>query len=1161
MAALMIDPRCVEGRQGSAWRALILACAIALLSLPVACRARRADMARQATTKPPALQFHYMGPPAGSRIAAAAGVPGDAAIVYLGAASGGLWKSTDGGHTFMPIFDDAPAIGAIAVAPADPDTVWVGTGEPWLIRVSDIVGDGVYKSTNGGKTWRHMGLVKTGRISRIVINPENTNNVFVCAEGMDSGPQQSRGVFRTTNGGKTWKRTLFVNVHTGCSGLSMDPANPDILLAGTWQVKQRTWEEVEGGRGSGVYISHDNGRTWQHLTTANGLPKPPLGKISVAIAPSNPRRMYAVIPTLDQGSLWRSDDGGQRWKVASWNRNLTSRAGYYDRVLVNPKDANGVLILNSIAQYSSNGGRTFSGMGGKDVKPFGPASCGDCHDGWIDPTNPQHYILTDDGGAEISTGAGTALAVALPIGQIYHVTSDDRVPYRIYGNRQDDGTWWMSSDISQQSGNGLLRKSEFMPERGPLLGLGGKGKTKVNQRLLALYPKQAAIPKGWALGPNGEPTSAPGRVGYETPSPPLPTYHDFPNGCESGFTEADPVNPDIVWSSCWGNQLMRFNLASNDVHEVSPSEIAIDSPPSRTRYRCHWTTPLAIDPFNHNDVYYGCQMVLRTSDAGHAWIRFSPDLSTNNSKYLVGGIGVPPDNLGQSVGEAIWSLAFSPIQKGLLWAGTNYGQLWYTTGAESATEPEWIDVTRNLHLPPRGEINQIAPSYFHAGTVYIAVDFRLAGHNNDAPYLLMTTDFGKHWRNIDGDIPSGNPLDYVLSVAADPDREGMLFAGTARAFYYTLDNGTHWTQFKKGLPPAPVDWINIQPHMHDIDVSTYGRGVFIMPDITTFEQTGSPRAPSSGPTRLFKPGRVFRMTDGGYPSPMQPARPQFQFYLASKPRHAVQIEILDAQGQIIRSQKLTAHQGLNGYDWNLMYNTPTHVRLLTTPAADPYIWQEARFQGKTERPALHWGINPRTGTPIAAPGKYQIRLSVAGTRYTQAFQLVKNPQIASSDADLQASTTAQVQIADAISETSHLINTMERWRKQIQDQLAQPRSASASAALEQLDARITGVENELISPEMRLSEAKQFGAPFKVYMNLLWLSGQVGQGVEMAGGGSDYAPTAAQLQLIANLQSQLAQARSQFTTVETTTIPAFNDKMHGAGISISERKQPLSKLP
>ncbi|TAN01880.1 MAG: hypothetical protein EPN40_02025, partial [Rhodanobacteraceae bacterium] len=396
-----------------ATRAASMAVLAATLGASLPALAQSRPHGPQKTTTPPPLQFHYMGPPAGGRVASVAGIPGDYSTYYLGAATGGLWKSTDGGHTFLPIFDDQDiaAIGAIAVAPSDSDTVWVGTGEPWFIRPSDIWGDGVYKSTDAGKTWQHMGLVDTGRVARIVINPKDANNVFVCAEGRGNSPQQERGVYRTTDGGKTWQRTLFVDEHTGCSGLSMDPGNPDVLLAGTWQVKGRTWAELSGGPGSGVYLSRDNGRTWTHL--GNGLPSPPLGKIDVTIAPSNPQRMYALIQTKDQGSVWRSDDGGTSWKVVSHDRNLIMRAGYYIFIEANPKDANGVLVLNSGPHYSSDGGLTFSGEGGKNVKPLGPASCGDCHEGWIDPTNPAHYVLTDDGGAQIATGAGTALTVAL----------------------------------------------------------------------------------------------------------------------------------------------------------------------------------------------------------------------------------------------------------------------------------------------------------------------------------------------------------------------------------------------------------------------------------------------------------------------------------------------------------------------------------------------------------------------------------------------------------------------------------------------------------------------------------------------------------------------------------------------------------------------------
>ncbi|MBN8714476.1 MAG: hypothetical protein J0H50_10990, partial [Xanthomonadales bacterium] len=391
------------------------------VSLPGNAQRAPGPEAVQPTTTVPALQFRYMGASPHGRIASAVGIPGDYSTYYLGAASGGLWKSIDGGHTYKPIFDqqNVAAIGTLAIPATDPNTIWVGTGEPWLIRPADVIGNGVYKSTDAGETWQHMGLVETGRIARIVVNPRDANNVFVCAIGRASSPQQERGVFRTTDGGKTWKRTLFVNPDTGCSGLSMDPNDPNTLFAGTWQVSQRTWQQNSYGAGSGIYVSHDNGVTWTQLH--EGLPKSPYGKTDVAVAPSNPKRVYALIATYNQGSLWRSDDGGKQWNVVSWDRSLIGRAGYYIRLAVDPKNPDNVYVSSSSQHYSVDGGRTFSGLGGKDVKSIGPARCGDCHDIWIDPTNPAHYIVTGDGGAGIGTGAGTAIQVTLPIGQNYHV--------------------------------------------------------------------------------------------------------------------------------------------------------------------------------------------------------------------------------------------------------------------------------------------------------------------------------------------------------------------------------------------------------------------------------------------------------------------------------------------------------------------------------------------------------------------------------------------------------------------------------------------------------------------------------------------------------------------------------------------------------------------
>ncbi len=416
----------------------VLAAFVSLLVLAPSLQAQRFGGGGTQLDRVGPLNFQYVGPQSAGRFASAAGVAGQPDVFYLGAASGGVWKTSDGGETFAPVFDEqsVQAVGALAVSQSDPDVVWAGTGEAWAIRDADIMGDGVYRSTDGGATWRHMGLTETGRIGRIVIHPTNPDEVFVCALGRTTGPQQERGVYRTMDGGETWERVLFVDEDTGCSGLAMDANDPDVLYAGTWDVVMHTWVMYSGGPGSGVYRSTDGGDTWEHLE--NGLPTSPYGKVDVAVAPTNSNRVYALIQTAAQGSVWRSDDAGANWEVVSWDRTLIGRAGYYIRIAVNPGNQNELLIMSSSAHRSLDGGRTWT----TDV-----GGCGDCHDVWMDPYDPNHWIETGDGGAGSTTDHGRSFQrVSLPIGQMYHVAVDDRTPYWIYSNRQDDGTMRGPSD-------------------------------------------------------------------------------------------------------------------------------------------------------------------------------------------------------------------------------------------------------------------------------------------------------------------------------------------------------------------------------------------------------------------------------------------------------------------------------------------------------------------------------------------------------------------------------------------------------------------------------------------------------------------------------------------------------------------------------------------
>ena len=1066
--------------------------------VPVALSAQRGGgpAGPQQTSTPEPLKFRYMGPAPAGRIASVSGVPSDPNTYYLGSASGGLWKSTDAGQTFAPIFDDqnVSAIGSIAVADSDPNIVWVGTGEPWVIRYSDVMGDGVYKSNDAGKTWRHMGLVETGRIARVLIHPTNPNIVYVCSQGYLTGPQEERGVFKSTDGGATWQRVLFIDRNTSCSGLDLDKADPNTLVAGTWQVEQHTWAQLSGGPGSGVYVTHDGGAKWTRAAT--GMPKSPLGKIDVAIAPSNTKRMYALIQTADQGSLWRSEDAGATWKVVSWDRSLIGRAGYYIKLTVNPQNADDVFIASSSLHRSTDGGATFSGNGG--VNPFqGQASCGDCHDIWIDPKDPARYILTDDAGASINTRQ-SPVRVSLPNGQMYHVHVDNRVPYWIYSNRQDDGTMRGPMTVSEQTGNGRLPTGSTMPQ--PASGRGGRG--------------------GGGRGGGNQ----------------LQWQPDI-GGCESGFTIPDPTDANVVYASCYGNKVTRWDARTGTARSTEPWMVTLDSPPNEAKYRCHWTAPMAIDPFDHNTVLYGCQLILKTTNGGQSWTELSPDLSTKDPSRIVSNGGIVGDNLGQYAGEVLWDIEYSKIQRGLIWAGTNDGKLWYTKDGGG----NWTDVTKNVKdLPPWGTFTQIWPSTFDAGTVYTSVAFHLM--DDRKPYIYKSTDFGATWTKVTGNIPSGNPLDYVLSFSGNPNRQGMLFAGTGRAFYYSMDDGATWARFKDGLPPAPVSWITVEPRFHDVVVSTYGRGLFILPNIAVLEQTGNPATQITS-TQILEPSPLFRQARSVF---AQTGRPHFTFFMPAAPAAAIDMEILDGAGTVIRRQQLSGHQGWNGADWDLRYDAPTLVALKTTPPENPHIWEEPRFQGRDTRTITHWGITPQTGIPMAAPGKYSVRLTIDGKAHLQVFEVLRDPAVATSIEDLTLSTATQVRIRDDITMTSQMVNRMEIWRRQIEDQLKTQASQPAVVkALNDLNKAVLDVELKLVSRSEMLSDDKYFPEAYKVYMNLIWLSGGVGMGASDEAGSIDYRPTETQMQVLGVIEKDLTTAKAGFDKLLSVTLPAFKKAMAG----------------
>jgi photosystem II stability/assembly factor-like uncharacterized protein len=1084
----------------------------------------QAPQGPQPTRAVPAPSFEYAGPTSAGRIAAAAAVAGKPGVYYAGAASGGVWKSSDGGATWKPTFDKetSQAIGALAVAQSNPNVVWAGTGEAWAVRDMDMMGDGIYKSTDAGETWTKMGLEDTGRIGTIVVHPIYENVVLVCALGRATGPQRERGVFRTEDGGRTWQQVLFVDEHTGCSGLQMSQKDPNVVLAGTWQMYLQTHVLESGGPGSGIHISHDGGRTFTRIADP-GLPKAPYGKTDVAISPSDPNRMYALIQTgadgvqtwgstsrtksEAQGSVWRSDDGGKTWKNASWDRRLIGRAGYYIRIRVSPDNPDHLLVANSTLWRSRDGGKVWVNGGG---------GCGDCHDIWWDP-NPTlagHYIVTGDGGMGIFGSPANPTgntSVSLPIGQMYRVTVDQRYPYWLYSARQDDGSMRLSSARPIVPAN----VPSYAPPPSPpesdaaTAGRGGRGG------------------RGGGGGGGGR-----GRGG----APEGPPQESMPS-CESGYTTPEPNNHRFVWGTCYAAHVATFDEITGLRRSVSPWMHTLDSDPVGLKYRCQWSPPLAIDWFD-NSVYFGCQALFRTRDRGQSWHVVHPDMSTGDPARVRFSGGVVGDNLGQFYGAVISAIATSRTQKGVLWVGTNDGKVWISRDAGA----KWVDLTANVKMPKWGIVRRIDSSHFDPGTAYIAVDYHLV--DNRDPFLAKTTDFGQTWTRLDAGLPKGHPLDYTLSIAENPRRKGMVFAGTGHAFFYSRDDGKTWTQFKDKLPAVPVNWIEVPKNAPEVAIGTYGRGLWVLRNAWQLEQGDAAVTQADGDLQLFKPIPAIRTAEGGTAS--------FVFALKSAPASPITMEILDSAGTVINTAQYTGRVGLNEVSWNLQYPPPNQVVLRSIPPDDPHIWDGGRFQNR-QRPLVHWGLGAMNWRPRAVPGKYTVRLTMNGKPQAQPFEIWKDPALPATEADLAASFALQRRIITTMNELAERINKIEIMRMQVEDlRKSHGKDPALDKALAAIYTKMYDAELNFLTKTEQHSDDKWYVEKYEVYFNLIWLLAEVGGGGGDVMGGGGYAPTNAAQGVYEEQLREVQAARSAYTGL-MAEVEAFN-KMHAGKLPpISDR--------
>jgi photosystem II stability/assembly factor-like uncharacterized protein len=1004
------------------------------------------------------LKWRLIGPFRGGRSIAATGIPGNPSTFYFGAVSGGVWKTTNAGLTWDPVFDKQAisSIGAIAVAESDPNIIYVGTGEA-CIRGNISYGDGVYKSVDAGKTWTNIGLRDTRHIGAVIVDPHDANIVFVAALGHAYGPNSERGIFRTRDGGRNWEKVLYNDDKTGGIDIVFDPQNSHILFAAMWEASRTPWSLTSGGPGSGLYRSIDDGATWKRIE-GNGFPEGVLGKIGVSVSGGDSFRVYALVEA-EKGGLYRSDDGGDSWQLVNDDHRFRQRAWYFTHVFADPKSVDTVYVLNTGLFRSTDGGRKFSRIS---------ATHGDHHDLWIDPTDPERMINANDGGASITTDGGKTWSSELnqPTAQFYHVATDSRFPYYVYGSQQDNSSVAIASD----SNRGAIDRQDW-----------------------------------YSVG-----------------------------GGESGYIAPDPTNPDIVYAGSYFGYVTRFDRRTGQTQTVSPWPDDPDgNGAAALKYRFTWTQPIIFSPNDPGTLYYSGQVLFKSTDGGMSWSEISPDLSRNDkSKQQSSGGPITKDNASVEFYDLIFTVAESPAQKNLLWAGTDDGliHLSHDGGVH------WTSVTPP-GIPAWSMVSLIDPSWHDAGTAYVAVD----AHKLDdfRPYIFRTHKFGKEWKQITEGIPDGS---YVHAVREDPEHGGLLFAGTETGVFYSLDDGEHWQRLQLNLPPSPVHDLAIKNS--DLIVATHGRSFWILDDISPLRQLADMHAGANA--FLFQPRPAIRFRRSGtgtaaaWKTAGQPAPPGATIYYWLKEKRSkddeIKLDILDSNGKVVRhfssrpkrdaddeggkqeededtkpAAALPVEQGLNRFVWDLRYEKPREVHGAVYDEGDPL------------------GV-------LALPGNYQLQLTVGGRNYTQTLELRIDPRVKTSDDDLAKQFELVAKLRDLLDQVNAAALEIRDVRGQLKtlgkrlegDEAAQPvRDASA-----ELDKKMTEIEGQLVQSKATASE-DMLNYPVELDSRLGYLQNAVDS--------ADAAPTQSEIALEAELEKSVGDVVAQWNDLKEKDLAALND--------------------
>ena len=909
------------------------------------------------------FRWRNIGPDRGGRSIASSGVVGRRHEAYFGATGGGLWKTMDGGDTWFPVTDGqvrSASVGAVAVSESNPDLVYIGMGET-AIRGNIMPGDGVYRSTDAGTHWTHVGFSESHGISKIRIHPTNPDIVYVASFGKYSVPSTERGVFKSTDGGKNWRRVLFRDERSGAIDIAIDRTNPNVLYAALWEAYRKEYQMSSGGAGSGLFKSTDGGETWKEITRNAGLPAGLIGRIGVALTAANPNRVYALVEN-DKGGLYKSDDAGATWTLMNENRSIRQRAFYYTHVFADHQNADVVYAQNTSLFRSADQGKTLTSVGN--------GTHGDFHDLWIDPVDPAHLVVANDGGGSVTTTTGRDwTAQDFPTPQWYHAITTKHIPYHVCGSQQDNSTLCVPF-------NWNLDGARFGFGPPPDTGTGGPG---------AGYRDPAA--GGMA-------------VSYQA------------GGGEPGYIGTDPIDPDLFYSGTNnGGYLDKFNRRTGLSREVNPYPWFYSGEPSRDiKERWQWTFPILFSPIDPKRLYVSSQRLWMTTDGGQNWAALSGDL-TRHAPETQGPSGGPitGDMNGPEVYGTIFAVAPGKRDVNVIWVGSDDGLVHVTRDGGK----NWTNITPP-GMPDFGRVSQIDASAFDDGTAFVSVRRPLL--NDFSPYIFRTTDFGRSWTKIVEGIRAD---DYIHAVREDKNRRGLLYAAGQHGVYISYDDGAHWQSLRLNMPDVPVADLIVEGN--ELVIASHGRGFWVLDNIAPLRQVNASVA--SAAAHLYAPPAAIR---SGVPVAIT-------WQLAQAPRRAT-LEVLDSAGAVLRrwendtataapaagaaaggrrrgggSAFMPARAGLNRIDWDLR----------TTPITG--------FDGM-----ILWGAG--LAGPAVPTGRYTVRLVVDGQATTAPLVVQRNPFLPEvTDADLQAQYQFGKMVRDKAEEANMAVIEIRRVKAQLDD--------------------------------------------------------------------------------------------------------------------------------